>query len=293
MNLKKLIFLMTILLSFYIYGEGEKGIKIITESVDHINNQKASGVLLIAGEKIRVDTDDEGDQSIIYDLEKKEVTIINHKEKSWIKLTKKQIDDSKAQIKAHMDMIIEQQKAALQGLSEEQRKQVEAQMKEIMGETESVPVKYIKTGKKEKWNDLPCILYDGMSGKVKTEELCTVMAKDLKCSVDELDKLRQISTDFAINDQEGISAWNNIKELGVPVVHRAIENNKTVFTNTLVSFEKVEVPKDKFSVPSKYKEIQMPSLDKEPEVKAPSPAPEEKKESTKPEKEKKKSEEKK
>jgi len=244
------------------------GVKIVTESVDHSDNLKTSGVILIDGDKVRVDIDLEGGQTIIYDLAKKEVVIVNHQEKTWIKLTKKQIDESRALIKKQMEAIMQQQEALLQSLPPEQREMVAAQMKEIAGSTKAVEVKYQKTSKLGKWNNMDCQIYDGMVDNKKVEELCTVVPKKIQCSIVEIERLKQISTDFAVNDyQDGVSAWNNIKELGVPVIQKSIENGKIAITNTLVSFEKTKVSVDKFKVPEGYKEITMPTMEKTPPVK--------------------------
>jgi hypothetical protein len=284
LNLKKIFFVMVLFSITNLYA----GVKITTESFDHVNETKASGVVLIDGDKVRVDMDSEGGQSIIYDLEKKEVTIINHDERSWIKLTKKQIDDSKAQIKKQMEMIMEQQKAVLQSLPPEQREMVEKQMKEITGETRPAEIKYIKAEKKGKWNNQECEIYDGMADNKKVEELCTVTPKKLKCSIVELDRLKQISTDFAINEaQEGVSAWNNIAEIGVPVIQKSVDNGKILFTNKLVSFQNMKVPLEKFRVPAEYKEIQMPMLNNAAPEKKETPPPPKKATEKAPEKEKK------
>ena len=286
LSLRKVFLILCLLGTLPAYA----GVKITTESQDHADDSKTSGVVLIDGDMVRVDMDTEVGQAIIYDLKKKEVTIINHQEKSWTKLTKKQIDESRALIKKQMENIMEQQKAVLQSLPPEQREKVEAQMKEIAGSTRVIEIKYIKSDKKGKWQKQECQIYDGMIDGVKVEELCTVVPKKLKCSLVEIEKLKQISTDFAINDyQEGGSAWNNIKDIGVPVIQKSIENGKVIYTNTLVTFENIKVPVDKFKIPDNYKEIQMPALNNipPPQTKTETPVKKQKEEKAEPEKKKK------
>lgn len=145
------------------------GVKITTESVEHSDNVKSSGVLMIDGDVVKVETSEDAEQTVIYDLAKKEVTLISHKEKTWMKMTKKQIDDSKAHVKEQMKAAIAQQQAALAQLAPEQRAQLEAQMKMMLGNEEKIPVKYVKAGKKGKWNNSECEMYDGMRGAEKTE----------------------------------------------------------------------------------------------------------------------------
>jgi hypothetical protein len=250
------------------------GVKILTESLDHSDGSKATGTVLIDGDMVRVDMEEDGGQAIVYDLGKKVITIINHQEKSWIKLTKKQIDDSRAQIKKQMKTIIEQQKALLDSLPPDQREMVEAQMKEITGQTKEIEIKYVKTDRTGKWNDQKCTIYDGIAGNKKVEELCTVVPKKINCSLVEIERLKQISTDFAVNDyQDGVAAWNNIKEIGIPVIQKSIENGKVVYTNTLVLFEKTKIPVDKFKIPADYKEIKMPSINNSQVKEKKDPAP--------------------
>ncbi len=263
--LKIFFFSLLFILTFQLAG----GVKILTESINHSDGgKKASGTVFIEGNMVRVDLEGESGQSIIYNLDKMDITIINHPEKSWIKITKKQIDDSRAQIKKQMEMIMEQQKAVLEGLSPEQRAAVEAQMKEITGQTDALRVKYTKTDRKGKWNKQECTIYDGMAGNRKVEEICTVPPDKLNCSTDEIEKLKQISTDFAVNDyQDGSAAWHSIKETGIPVIQKSIDNGKTIFTNTLISFQNKKISADKFKVPAEYKEVKMPTMEKTPPVK--------------------------
>lgn len=261
LSLRKIFLTLFLLGTLPVYS----GVKITTESHDHTNKSKTSGVVLIDGDMVRVDMDTEGGQAIIYDLQKKVVTIINHQEKSWVRLTKKQIDESRALIKKQMENIMEQQEAVLQNLPPEQREKVRAQMKEIAGSAEVVKVQYKKSDKKGKWRKKECQIYDGMIDGTKVEELCTVAPEKLKCSLVEIEKLKQVSTDFAIdNQQEGVSAWNNIKEIGVPVIHKSIENGKVSYTNILITFENKKIPVEKFKIPDNYKEVKMPSLNNMP-----------------------------
>jgi len=254
MCLKKiLVYSVLILLSFQISA----GVKIVTESVEHTNNEKNTGVLLIDGDMVKVETSEAGEQTVIYDLAKKEVTLINHKEKNYMQMTKKQIDESKAHAKKQLAAALEQQKAALSQLPAEQRAQIEAQMKMIMGSENKTPVKYSKSGKKGKWGNSECVIYDGKRDTVKVEEICTVVPKKLKCSLVEIDRLRQISLDYAM-DENDVTAWKDVKNMGVPVIHKMFENGKLAVTNTLVSFEKTKIPAESFKVPVGYKKTTSP-----------------------------------
>jgi len=233
------------------------GVKITTESVEHSDNVKSSGVLMIDGDMVKVETSEDAEQTVIYDLAKKEVTLISHKEKTWMKMTKKQIDDSKAHVKEQMKAAIAQQQAALAQLAPEQRAQLEAQMKMMLGNEEKIPVKYVKTGKKGKWGNGECEIYDGMRGAEKTEEICTVAPKKLKCSLVEVERLKQISLDYAM-DENDVSAWKDMQNIGVPVIHKIVQNGKVIVTNTLVSFENTKIPSEAFKVPAGYKQTASP-----------------------------------
>jgi hypothetical protein len=254
MNLFKAF--LTVAVTFFFF-QLFAGVKIVTESVEHLNNEKSSGTLLIDGDLIRVETSESGEQSVIYDIAKKEVILINHKDKSWMKMTKKQIDDSKAHIKEQMKAAVAQQQAALAQLAPEQRAQLEAQMQMMMGNENKKPVNYVKTGKTGKWGTGDCEIYEGMRGDIKTEEICTVVPKKLKCSLVEIERLKQISLDYAM-DENDVSAWKDVKNMGVPVIHRSFQNGKVVVTNTLVSFENTKIPAESFKVPADYKHTSSP-----------------------------------
>jgi hypothetical protein len=254
MNLFKAILTVAFVFSFF---QLFAGVKIVTESVDHSSNEKSSGTLMIDGDLIRVETSEDAEQAVIYDLAKKEVLWINHKEKNWMKMTKKQIDDSKEYVKRKMQEARELQKANLAQLAPEQRAQIEAQMQMMTGNENKKPVNYLKTGKKSKWGDSECEIYDGMRGDIKAEEICTVVPKKLKCSLVEIERLKQISLDYAM-DENDVSAWKDVKNMGVPVIHKIISNGKVVVTNTLVSFENTKIPIENFKVPAEYKQTSSP-----------------------------------
>lgn len=254
MKISKIVVPTIILLIFF---KVFAGVKIVTESLEHSNNEKSSGVLMIDGDKIRVETSESGEQTVIYDLAKKEVILINHKQKSWMKMTKKQIDDSKASVKIQMKAAIAQQQAALAQLAPEQRSQLEAQMKMMLGNEDRLPVKYVKAGKTEKWGNDKCEIYNGLRGADKTEEICTVIPKKLKCSLVEIERLKQISFEYAM-DENDVSAWKDIYSTGIPVIHKIVQNGKVIVTNTLISFENTKIPIETFKVPSEYKQTSSP-----------------------------------
>jgi hypothetical protein len=254
--MKKLKVLSTAL-TVFVFFQLTAGVKIVTESVDNSNSEKSSGTLMIDGDLIRVETSESGEQSVIYDLAKKEVILINHKEKSWMKMTKKQIDDSKAHVKEQMKAAVAQQQAALAQLAPEQRAQLEAQRQMMTGNENKKPVNYVKTGKTGKWGTGECEIYDGMRGDIKTEEICTVVPKKLKCSLVEIERLKQITLDYAM-DENDVSAWKDVKNMGVPVIHKSFLNGKVVVTNTLISFENTKIPIENFKVPADYKQTSSP-----------------------------------
>lgn len=238
---------------FSLYG----GVKIVTESIDHENNEKNLATLYIHGDLVMMETKGDDAQTIKYDLIKKEVTVANHKDKTWMKMTKDQIDQSREFMKKQMQSMIEKQKAALSQLSPEQRAAVEAQMQVMLGEKDNVPVKYVNTGKKGRWGTKECAVYDGMIDKIKVEEICTVAQDKIPCSMSELDKLKQISLDYGPKG-EAEAAWKDIKTTGVPVTIKYFQTGKIINTNTFASFEKADIPSEKFKVPSDYKQIPSP-----------------------------------
>jgi len=255
----RVIMMATILLSaFSLLG----GVKIVTESVEFSTKEKSVGTFLIDGEKVRIDPQANGDQTILYDLKTKTVTMINHKDKTYMSMTKAEIDKMKVQMKAQMKAIMEQQKAALAQLPPEQRAAVEAQMKMMSGDKEdTVPIKYAKMGKTEKWNGKTCTYYKGTKGGVKVEEMCTVPAKKLKCSLIELERLVQIGNDYSM-DGQGNPSWQDFKTRGVPVKNTSFVNGKAVGGHTIISIDKAKIGIDTFKIPKGYKKTEMPTMPK-------------------------------
>ena len=235
------------------------GVKIITESIDKNSKEKNVGTLLIDGDNVRIDPKENSEQTVLYNLKTKTVTILNHKDKSYMSMTKAEIDQMKEQMKAKMKAIMEQQKAALAQLPPEQRATVEAQMKMMTGEDDKTPVKYKKTGKTEKWNGKTCTYYEGTKGGVKIEEMCTVPAKKLKCSIIELERLVQVGNDYSMNGK-GESSWQEFKTRGVPVKNITYSNGKVVGTHSIISIDKAKIGLEKFRIPKGYKKTEMPKM---------------------------------
>ncbi|HPS30582.1 MAG TPA: hypothetical protein PLZ43_10030 [bacterium] len=242
-----------LLSSFSLFG----GVKIVTESIDHESNEKNIATLMIQGDMVLMETKGADAQTVIYDLVKKEVNIINHKDKTWMKMTKDQIDKSREYMKKQMQTVIDQQKTALAQLPAEQRAAVEAQMQVMLGDKDNIPVKYTATGKKGKWGKHECTVYDGMIGNIKVEEICTIAQNKIPCSAGELDKLKQISVDYGPKG-EAESAWNDVKLNGVPVIIKYFQKGAVVTTNTFATFEKADIPAGKFTVPADYKQTPSP-----------------------------------
>ena len=234
------------------------GVTIITESVETKTKEKNVGTFLIDGDNVRIEPQENGDQTILYNLKKKTVAVLNHKEKSYMSMTKDQIDKMKIQMKTQMKAIMAQQKAALSQLAPEQRATVEAQMKMMSGEDET-PVKYTKTGKTEKWNGKTCVYYAGTKNGVKVEEMCTIPPKKLKCSMIELERLVQIGNDYSMNGQ-GDPSWQQFKTRGVPVKNITYKDGKILGTHSIVSISKTKIGIEKFKIPKGYKKTEMPKM---------------------------------
>lgn len=253
LKLRAILIATTLLSTFSLFG----GVTIITESVETKTKEKNVGTFLIDGDNVRVEPQEGSDQTVLYDLKKKTVTVLNHKEKSYMSMTKDQIDQMKVKMKEQMKAIMAQQKAALSQLAPEQRAAVEAQMKMMSGEENKVPVKYTKTGKTEKWNGKTCTHYVGKRNGVKVEEMCTVPAKKLKCSLIELERLVQIGNDYSM-DGQGDPSWQEFKTRGVPVKNITYKDGKVSGTHSIISISMNKVGIEKFKIPKGYKETKVP-----------------------------------
>jgi hypothetical protein len=254
-NLRAVLIATTLLFTISLFG----GVTIITESVETKTKEKVIGVFLIDGDNVRIEPQENGDQTILYDLKKKTVTVLNHKEKSYMSMTKDQINQMKVKMKEQMKAIMAQQKAALAQLAPEQRAAVEAQMKMMSGEEKEVPVKYTKTGKTEKWNGKTCVSYTGTRNGVKVEEMCTVPPKNLKCSMIELERLVQIGNEYSM-DGQGDPSWQEFKTRGVPVKNVTYKDGKILGTHSIVSIGKTKIGIEKFKIPKGYKKTEIPKM---------------------------------
>lgn len=223
--------------------------------------KKGSHTIYIEGDKMMMSAKDlKGDQSMIFDRAKGTFTMIDHSKKSYMVITKdemqkmkSQIEEAQKQLEAQMESMTDEQKA--------QMKELMAKQTSMMGTVETV---YTATGESKEVNGWTCKGYKGTKSEKHTKD---VWAADLSTlGLTEADV--QIMHDFAdfISAMSSMTGdkgfWVSSKAAngyeGVPIKIERYEGGKVKSTSTITSVKKGAIPAGTFDIPTGYKKQSMP-----------------------------------
>jgi hypothetical protein len=155
----------------------------------------------IEAQRMRAEVADPGGakQTVIFDGGKQILYVIDASKKTYMEITKADVDRMGAQM-AQMSAQLAQMQDALKNLPPAQRAQVEAMMAGRGGSpggpgAAPARTQYRKTGsgKVGKW---ACDTYDGFQGAQKTEEVCTVAPTALGFAAADFEVTRQMADFF-------------------------------------------------------------------------------------------------
>jgi hypothetical protein len=199
--------------------------------------------------------------TVIFDADRQTLWMVNYDMKSYMEMTKADVDRTAGQLNAAMSQLEEQ----LKNMPPAQRAQVEAMMRgRGIGPGAARPARpqYRKTGTDMvgRWS---CDKYEGFQNNQKVSELCTVDPKVLNLTAADVEVTRQLATFFeALMPQNANSVFRLGSEeqgfSGLPV--RSVS---TVAGRQIVS-ELKEISRQTFTdstfvVPAGFQKQQMPT----------------------------------
>ena len=209
---------------------------------------------------------DDLDGEMIYRGDRKEMVIVNDKDKTYIVLDEEQMKALAAQIKQAMAAMDQ----ALAAVPEGQRAKMEAMMKQRMPleMDQREPAELKKTGETDTINGYPCVKYQVWRAGALERELWVTPWKNIEGGADTVQAFEDMSAFFKemldslpqMGDQSfADSAFEHLKEMGgMPVVTRefaddgSLENESTLKSASTQSL----VPAD-FEPPKDYKRKDM------------------------------------
>jgi hypothetical protein len=176
------------------------GVAAAAEGVQLVQRTTTSGTTLtsqvqIAQDKMRAEIVDPSSglkQAIIFDAGRQVISIVNVERRTYVEVTKAQID----QLGAQMQGMMAQMEAAMANMPPAQRAQVEAMMRgRGMGMAQAPRIEYQRTGT-DRVGQWACDTYEGTENGQKVTELCTVAPSALGLTAADAETMRQLAEFF-------------------------------------------------------------------------------------------------
>lgn len=232
--------------------------------LQEIKKGKATGetvTLSVEGDMLRMDnTGGKNASQVIFNNVKKEMMLIDHKEKEYTKMNEAQI----AKIAKKMDDAKKQMDAQLAKMPAAQRDMMKSMMGGIMAETKKIVAKLVKTSRTDKAAGESCTITELYLDGKKTQEYCVTAASNFKGSEKVLASMKGMSDMFQklyesmskfLPGMSQVNPFNEISKLnGLPIIVIDFEKGKVVRRSELVSVNSKSFDKGFFQVPKKYKE---------------------------------------
>jgi hypothetical protein len=210
---------------------------------------------------MRIDTKAGGEeQSFIFRKDKETFWVVDYKEKSFMEMTKKDLQAMKAKIEGAMKVMNEQMK----NLPPEQKEMMEKMMKgQMPGNAPKIVYKKISPG--EKVNQWVCNKYEGYMENKKEEELWTTDWEKLGLSVNDFKVMQDVS-EFIGEFSKGLGAsfykvgieGNKQSYVGIPIKTINYSGNKVLYTTELKEIQRKDLASSLFDVPAGFKKTEIP-----------------------------------
>jgi hypothetical protein len=236
--------------------------------VQQVTNGSSSTTAQVQMEKTRIRADTVGPMgekmAVIFDANRQVLWMVNYDAKSYMEMTKADVDRTGAQVNAALSQLEEQ----LKNMPPAQRAQVEAMMRgRGIGPGAAAGARarpqYRKTGSDTvgKW---ACDKYEGYQNNQKVQELCTVDPKVLNLTVADLDVSRQLVTFFEAVMPQNAGALFQVGSAEQGFSGMPVRSVSTVGGRQVVS-ELKEVTRQNFAdatfaVPTGFQKQQMPTI---------------------------------
>ena len=229
------------------------------------NGQSSTNQIQMDKTHMRAESHASGESmAFIFDGSKQIASMVNLNKKTYMEMTKADLEQTKKQL----DSVMAQMQEQLKNLPPEQRQIVEQMMRGRGGLPGGPPaaapkVQYRAAGS-DKAGQWTCAKYEGYVGQQKTSEVCTVDPKEFGLSAADFDVARQFgdfmktlmptaSGEMFVNgtpDDQGFS--------GIPVRQTSFQNGKVQSVREITEFRRETVPASAFEVPAGFRKEAAP-----------------------------------
>jgi hypothetical protein len=240
---------------------------------------QAQGILMVEQEKsggktvsnhiqidkdhMRAETQSNGAQTaFIFDGPHQVIRMVNVENKSYMEMTKAEMEQMGQQINGALAQMQEQ----LKNVPPEQRALVEQMMRARGGQVAAAPqpakIEYRKTGS-DKVGQWSCTAYDGYRGQEKVAAVCAVDPKDLGVTPADFEITRQLQEfmkTLAPQAADRIVALGKAEDqgfAGIPIRRTQFKNGAVDSVSELTEFQRQAFPASTFEVPSGFRKESM------------------------------------
>lgn len=224
----------------------------------------AASTLYIDGDKLRMETPNGPQRTVVIDAASKRITMINDEAKTYMEFTEADMKRFGAMATARCAEMREKTKS----MPEEQRKRVEGMMGALCAakDAKAPELKFEKMGQKKSVNGFSCEMYRVLeNGKAKEEDCLAAWSASVLQRSD-FAGLRKFAEEMA-KDSGAMSAGGASQTFaqfdkypGFPVSRHPLEAGQLGLgeDEQLKSIKRGSIPADKFVVPAGYKKTEMP-----------------------------------
>lgn len=215
------------------------------KAVYHADGKESSS-LAVKGHLVRwTFTDPRGQQAMMYDNERKVMTVIDHAQKQIVEMNEASLEAMRQRIQA----MRAQMRAQLRSLPPEQRKMIERRIGAGSAKTKVVA----KKGKKDRIGGYPCRHYDMLVDGKSEQQVCVAALADAGVSATDyktLEGMFDFMQKMAESQGAGSAPFaNSIK--GIPV---RMKEQRTGRVQTVKSISSAGLPDSLFTIPD-YKRV--------------------------------------
>jgi hypothetical protein len=227
--------------------------------------------VMVSGAMVRTDSNAaKGSSTSLYDDRNKSLTIINKQKKSYLVMDNGTIKEQVGRMQAAQKQMMAQMQEKLQGLPEDQRRQVEKQLAQMgmgnPGAQQPVPkFSSKKTNRSESVNGINCNIYESYKDDDKIGEACIADPAALKLSKSDYQTLqgmfsflRSMTKQFSFNSpgtKSEIGMFDDVEGLPIKVT------NAQGSVMSLLDISNQALSSDLFKVPDGYQQAEMSAPD--------------------------------
>ena len=230
------------------------------------NGQSVNSQIQMDKDHIRVESRASGSESaFVFDGTKQVARTIDISRKTYMEMSKKDLEQTRKQ----MDSAMAEMQQQLKAVPAAQRAMIEQMMRGrggMPGMPQAAPkVEYRQTGS-DKVGQWTCTKYEGSVGGQKTSEVCTVDPKEFGLTPADFEVARQLGEFIkTMMPQAADNAFVNGTQLeqgfsGVPVRRTSFRNGAVEYVTEITEVRRTTFPASTFDPPAGFRKEAMPSM---------------------------------